>query len=50
MQRDPKTHSREFGQHSGDRHSITQQVVGGIMDAVRHGSRIQAMVNRYHKN
>lgn len=50
MQRGPQIQSREFGQPSGDRHSIAQQVFGGFLNAVRHNSQIQYMVNRYHRD
>jgi hypothetical protein len=50
MQRGPQIPSREFGQPSGDRHSIAQQVFGGFLSAVRHSSEMQSMVNRYHRD
>ncbi len=50
MHRGPQVQSREFGQPSGDRHSIAQQVFGGFLSAVRYGSEMQAMVNRYHRS
>ena len=50
MQRGPQIQSREFGQPSGDRHSIVQQVLGGFLSTMRHSSEMQAMVNRYHRS
>ena len=50
MQRGPQIQSREFGQPSGDRHSMAQQLIGGFLNAVRHSSEMQAMVNSYRRN
>jgi hypothetical protein len=50
MHRGTEVQSRESGQPSGDRHSIAQQVFGGFLNAVRRGSEMQSMVNRYHRN
>ena len=44
----PQIQSREFGQPSGDRHSIAQQLFGSFLNLLRHSSEMQAMVNRYH--
>jgi hypothetical protein len=50
MQRGPQIHSGGFGQLSGDRHSIAQQVFGGFLNSVRRISEMQYMVNQYHRD
>lgn len=46
----PQIQSGEFGQTSGDRNSIAQQVLGGLLNTVRQGSDMQTLVNRYWRD